>query len=124
VRRKRQLDAAHPTDRIVLANERDQLLAARNGQLLTGKLGLLQALEEGVHADLLEQEPARIQDVLAFTHQMILHRKELIGQCSTVRITIGVNLELALTIHSQELLHLRHCLSSLVAYLIGRTVAV
>jgi hypothetical protein len=106
--RQRELNASHPTDRIVLLDERDQLLAARDGQLLAGQPSLLQALEELIHTDLLEQEPSGVEDVLALADHVILHREELIGQRSTVRITVGVNLELALTIHGQELLHLGH----------------
>lgn len=108
MRRKRQLDAAHSTNRIVLADERDQLLGTRDGQLLARERGSLQVLEELVHVDLLEQEPPAIQDVLAFTDHVILDREELVGQGSTVGITRRENLELALTIHGQELLELGH----------------
>lgn len=106
--RKCQLDAAHFADRIVLLDEGHQLLDARDGQLLTRELGLAQVLEELVHADLLEQETSGIQGGLALTDHVILHREKLIGQRPAVRITVGVNLKLALTIHGQELLHLRH----------------
>ena len=108
MRRKRQLDAAHSTNRVVLANERDQFLGARDGELLARERGSLQVLEELVHVDLLEQEAPAIQDVLAFAHHVILDRKELVGQGSTVRIPRRENLELALTIHGQELLKLGH----------------
>ena len=112
MRRKRELDAPHSTHRIILTDKGDQLLGTGDGQLLAREASLLQSLEELVDIDLLEQEPSRVQNILAFTNHVILHGKELVGQRSTVGITIGENLELALTIHGQELLKLGHLSSS------------
>jgi len=124
MRRERQLDASHSTHWVVLLDERDQLLTARDCQPLTRESRPLQVLEEPVHVDLLEQEATTVQNVLAFTYHVILDRKELVGQGATMAIPCRENRELALTIHGQKLLELRHLSSSLVAYREGRTVAV
>lgn len=108
MRRKRQLDAPNTTDRVILSDESDQLLATRDGQLLAGESGLLQTLEELVHVDLLEQEASGIEDILALADHVVLDRKILISISPTVAITRGEDIEFALTIHGQELLQLRH----------------
>lgn len=108
MRGERQLDAANLTPRVVLANQGDQLLATRDGQLLTRERGALHLLEELVHIDLLEQKASGVEDILAFTDHVILDRQELVGQRSTMGITRRENLELALTIHDERLDHSRH----------------
>ena len=108
MRRKRQLDAAHSTDRVVPTDESDQFLGTRDGELLARERGALQVLEELVHVDLLEQKASAVQHVLALTDHVVLDRKELVGQGATMAIPRGVDRELALTIHGQELLELGH----------------
>ena len=107
-RRERQLDAAHPTHRVVLPDQLDQLLNAGDGQLLAGELGVLQVLEELIHSNLLEQEPTWVQDVLTFADHVVLDRQILVGQGTAVAITRGENLKLTITVHGESLLKLGH----------------
>ena len=122
--RESQLDAANQAARVVFLDQRDQLLATRDGQPLTRKSGPPHPLEEVVDVDLLEQEPPRVQDILTFTDHVVLDRKKLVGQGSTVRIPRRENLKLTLTIHGQELLKLGHQSSLWWRAYLGTTIAV
>ena len=124
MRRESQLDAANPTDRIVLTNQSDQLLARRDGQLLTRKRGALHALEELVHTNLLEQKATTVQDILALTDQVILDRQELVGESAAVTIARCEDREFTLTIHDQDLAKLRHLSFLWWRYLMVTAVAV
>jgi len=99
--RESELDASDPATRIVLLDHRDQLLAAGDGQLLTGELGPLQLLEEVIHVDLLEQESTRIQNVVTLADHVVLHGQELVRQGSTVGVSGGQNLEFTLTVEGE-----------------------
>jgi hypothetical protein len=107
-RRECQLDAPNPTNRIVFPNESDQLLTRRDSQFLTRERGSLHALEELVNTDLLEQEASAIQNILAFTNQVVLDWQELVGESAAVTIARGEDCKLTLTIQDEKLAELRH----------------
>jgi hypothetical protein len=108
MRRERQLDAANPTPRIVLLDQRDQSLTGRDGQFLTRHRGALHVLEEVVHANLLEQEATTVQNVFALTDQMVLNGQVLVGERATMAVTRSEDPEVTLTIHDQDSVELGH----------------
>jgi hypothetical protein len=93
IRRQRQFDAANLTLRIVLVNERFDLLATRKRKLLTAQSGTFHVLEHVVDIDLLEQETPTIQNVFTFTDERVFDPQLLVGECATVLIARGQDAE-------------------------------
>ena len=114
IRRKRKLHAPNLAHRVVLADQCLELPATSDGQVLAAKRSTLQPLKEVVHVDLLEQETASVQDVLAFADQVILDPETFIGERTTVPVARGLQTEFSLTIQGQSLDLFRHCPSLLL----------